>query len=323
MPARIPAAKLTSVQPTDAEIAEARRILAEGGEKGKRSRIGCMTNFLKSNPDAAAMNATGSDRDKFLEAFIVHQMRTKNAAKHVVNEEVVENVAQKHQDVYWWNAWKMDQEMGPVKAKGWRECGLLKPRPDSLTKSTHEDCIEFPVPVQWQRMTETDIKRMMARTEDDATNDDLADLRSASSGVAATTGATGVKIEPKTPLQLLQERCQTLKDNIQATLRKYQDIKIDFSVLEKNAETQKNKSKFVSMLIEDLKKATANVSKIIKICEKILQGDEVEDKELPKLLDSMEAMDKKVTELHDWATRFGLHTVKKRRVSNKSSGSKD
>eukprot|EP00959_Pyramimonas_sp_CCMP1952_P144452 3023848-Pyramimonas_sp.AAC.1 len=63
-------------------------------------------------------------------------------------------------DVHWWSAHKMDQELGSAKGKHWRESNLLASRPDSLTGSTDEQFVEWAVPLNWERLPETDLKAM-------------------------------------------------------------------------------------------------------------------------------------------------------------------
>ena len=79
---------LASVKPTKAELEEAKRILSVG-PKVSRAKMAGMVHWLKANPDSKVSDSHGPQRQKYLEAFLVHQLRAKGGAKVTTNERVV------------------------------------------------------------------------------------------------------------------------------------------------------------------------------------------------------------------------------------------
>ena len=82
MPTSLPSAKLSEIEPTAAELADAEKALAEADAKKLRSHKGCMNNFLKNNPDAITSLSDGELQKKYLLNFLVVQARGKNAQKN-------------------------------------------------------------------------------------------------------------------------------------------------------------------------------------------------------------------------------------------------
>ena len=67
----------------------------------------------------------------------------------------------------------MDREVGAFKAKSWWDSGLMKPQPDQLTGSMHEECDEWPVPKRWSRMSQEELKRFWFTLTGDAIAEDF------------------------------------------------------------------------------------------------------------------------------------------------------
>ena len=80
MPPALQAAKISKIQPTQEELAEARRNIANLSTKGMNSMKVSMKNFLQKNPD---MEATGLEKAKTLELFHIHTLRCKADYKKV------------------------------------------------------------------------------------------------------------------------------------------------------------------------------------------------------------------------------------------------
>ena len=75
MPTKMPKAKIHEVEPTEEELSAAKKVLKEANAAGRRSKNAGMIHFLKSSPDELVSMAKGTQRDAYLEKFIVLQMR--------------------------------------------------------------------------------------------------------------------------------------------------------------------------------------------------------------------------------------------------------
>ncbi len=89
--------KLASVKPTKEELGEAKRILA-GGCKVQKAKMAGMVHRLKQNPDDKAASSRGPERQRYLEAYVVHTLRTKGGVKMTLNERVVSSLKQEKVD---------------------------------------------------------------------------------------------------------------------------------------------------------------------------------------------------------------------------------
>ena len=216
-------------------------------------------------------------------------------------------------DVFWWNVHKMDKEMGAKKGAGWRT--VLKPRADCLTQSLDPECIEYPVPTNWERFSSEDMTSFLVKTRAEATEEDLNKL----SGAGSSGDSVVVKTEPVSLLDELKKRIEEIKEakGAEGHLRKLQDLKVDLTVLEQRAEKDKNPSKFKVLFIEDVRKQTAAVTKAIKLLMRIVKGEELVDSQMPKFIDSLDTIDSTQVEVNEWAQRFGLQEQAKRRKRTK------
>ena len=126
MPNKLPALRLTSLKPTDQEIADAKAILDKASEKDRKSRMSSMVSFLKANPDPQATSSRGEVRQEFLMKFMVHQLRSKDAAKRITTGHTVSRTEAAGCLFTWMSKETMDKKPGEFKAKHWRESGKLK-----------------------------------------------------------------------------------------------------------------------------------------------------------------------------------------------------
>eukprot|EP00959_Pyramimonas_sp_CCMP1952_P347233 7272692-Pyramimonas_sp.AAC.1 len=92
MPPKLPKTDLSALSPKSEELAAARAILQES-EKTKRSRAASLVNFVKSNPEinTSIGSSRGSERENYLEKFVVHQLRNNSVVKkvHTVGEKTI------------------------------------------------------------------------------------------------------------------------------------------------------------------------------------------------------------------------------------------
>ena len=74
---------LVGPKPTPEEVAKAKEQLKD--PKAKRSKMACMAAWLKMNPNRAASESRGEERQQYLEEWLVFNMRTKS--KRQINEK--------------------------------------------------------------------------------------------------------------------------------------------------------------------------------------------------------------------------------------------
>lgn len=304
---------LSNVNPTKEEIEAAKATLANSDAKAMRSKMGSLSHFLKQHPDCSAEGARGDKRKDFLLKFLVHQARSKQGS--LGSEWQLTSNNQKNKDVHWWSSHKMDQELGHSKAEGWR--AVLKPQPDSLTGSTAPDHVEYPVPVNWERMSEAEIRALKLQGEQqEATEDDVAKLLD-DSLKPTSAGSVEIKVEPENAMQKLDNLVKDLKENKEANLRKFQDMELKAKQVEKSASKSGSASgKWAKEFLADLGTHVKKLAKVTQMLKKFCTED-CNEKELPKLLQSMQELSDRDSEIRDWGVRFGFIEAKKRKKGNK------
>ena len=178
--------KISAVKPTAEELAAAKAVLAETDGKAFKSKMASMVNFRRANPDDTVEQSRGEERKEFLAKYLVHQFRMKNATKTETNKMTTSSNQEKMMELHWWSAEKMDQEMGPKKAKHWRDSKRLRWRPDSVTGSTLDDFKEWGVPQDWERLAEADFNAMELIVDAEANEESFATYASAKTFASPT-----------------------------------------------------------------------------------------------------------------------------------------
>ncbi|CAK0884087.1 unnamed protein product, partial [Prorocentrum cordatum] len=304
---------LSSYQPTPEEIAAARAILGEAGSKLRHKQMGSMAHYLKNNQDEKVQNSRGAEREKYLEAYLAFQLKEKSASKKVTRTDGCENKKSKMTDVHWWSAHKVDQELGSAKGKHWRESNLLASRPDSLTGSADEQFVEWAVPLNWGRLSETVLKAMMLEFMVGAGEAEAAHLaevaagiRDEGTGAESSTGSTPAVKQELTETQKLEKRATRLQEELTPVLRKFQDILLESKVILTKVEggPQKEK-KMASVLMADLGKQIARAGRVTKILERLCV-EKGNISEAMKLLSQIDECEKINHELKEWAAKFGF-----------------
>ena len=64
----------------------------------------CMVSWLKSNPDTTVSESRGVERAKFLEAWLVMNLRQKNAPKTTATTKAEDETQMKATEFDWWSA---------------------------------------------------------------------------------------------------------------------------------------------------------------------------------------------------------------------------
>jgi hypothetical protein len=222
------AAKLSEIAPTEEELATARKTIAKCSKTDMATKRQCMGHFLRQNPDDAAAKSRGSDRGRYLEHYLVHMMRVAAAKKniHITKEaETNDSKTLRHQ---WMSRELMDKTVGAEKGAHWREAGKLLTRPDPVTGSTDPNFIEWRVPEDWSSHTETDKDSFAVKTDKEADQTDLDNLKSVflrGGGQASNASDVAeVKEEPLSELDELEQKCNKLKDDTRQHFDEYHAV---------------------------------------------------------------------------------------------------
>ena len=96
------AATLSDLTPMPDEVKQAQEILDKMSHAEKRSKNGCMTNFLKNNADKKVTDSRGSDRAQYLLNFMVHTLRCEDGEKKTVATFVTEKKAATVETIHEW-----------------------------------------------------------------------------------------------------------------------------------------------------------------------------------------------------------------------------
>ena len=169
--------------------------------------MACMSSFAKKLQDDGAICSRGDVRQRYLESYLVHQMREQEASSEIVSSHTSSLKHNLHQDVHWWSKEKMNLEIGGEKAEHWRQSGLIPSQPDSVTGSNEENHKEWGVPQNWARMTMADMRSLALTVSTNADEKDIELVKQSASliapndedhkGIEETTEATPkIKIEP-------------------------------------------------------------------------------------------------------------------------------
>ena len=109
MPAGLAKCDLASFRPTKEELEAARTILNSAGGKELRSKVGSMSSWLKANSCNDASSSRGDDRRRWLEHFLVVQLRSQQTQKTTKVTKKPNEVKATYQDWVWMAAEEMDK----------------------------------------------------------------------------------------------------------------------------------------------------------------------------------------------------------------------
>jgi hypothetical protein len=302
---------LASIKPTDEELETVRQIVA-GDPKIKKAKMASMSHYLKLFPDDKASNSRGDSRTEYMELFLVHQMRQKAGAT-LTSTFSTEANQHRFTDLHWWSEETMDKNLGQEFAKHWRESKLVPSKPNSLTGSTDPKHLEWGVPQNWERLQESDLRRLMIEHQsEDADESDMKLVLDASvfnrpadeSAGGATSSGADASTGP-TQMAKLAASIKALRDEPEKHARKYNDMSLALKRVLGQAEAKAAKEKYMLPFVEDIKACTKRTEKLEKTFTKMLT-EEVEDKEFPKLIEIVKAVDEQYKELQEWCPKFGV-----------------
>ena len=292
--------KLASVKPTKEELEDAKRILA-GGCKIQKAKMAGMVHWLKQNPDEKAASSRGPERQRYLEAYLVHTLRTKGGVKVTLNERVVSSLKQEKVDHFWWSSEKMDQEVGMKKGLAWRLSGKLVTRPGLITGSSEDHMIEFKVPVEWTSSGTSDQSNVAIKTENETGEGDVELLNGAAGNLSASSNDVPVKKEPLTEEEKQKLASDEMKATVHQSLKLFQEYVLECKILAGSI----TETKYSEGLQTDNSKHLAKLQRMVKILENVATGKPLNDTELPKTVETIAALKVEHGELASWAERFG------------------
>ena len=263
MPPRTPAIKLSTLMPTPEELTKAKELLKKADARDLASKKASMKHYLTVNPDPDASSAKGKNKMEYIEKYMVHQMRCKDAAKtsKTTTTQSVDNKA--FQDEVPMSEEVMDREMGAQKAATLRASGTIKSQPCSHTGSTEKHMIEWIVPKKWKRKEDSEKGSITMESVTEADEKDFDAFGDFKQSTSASSGVD-IKKEPESDTMKLATRVETLKANTASTLRKFQDHLLAAKMTLTKAEGAKQK--YAEPMMADMK---IHIGKLTKLCKTI------------------------------------------------------
>ena len=99
---------------------------------------------MAKNEDA--ISSRGHERQRWLEMFLVHNMRSRaGQKKQVQTQKKIEEADVTHREVWEWSREQMEKELGANKASKWIASGLHPKACCPLTQSWDEDLVVYSV----------------------------------------------------------------------------------------------------------------------------------------------------------------------------------
>ena len=245
--------------PTEEELQAARSILkAQDGAK-KRSSTACMVAFVQKGDATLAhklKDIKGADRQEYVARYLAYMAKKKAGTLTATSAHSSESDTTT--DYHFWCKWQLEQAVGSVKAAHWIDNKLVDKYGDRLSGDMSEELCEYMVPVAWLRSRESSKDSLKLESEQQATKEDVQNLRSLQLRAPALPTEVGIATgKPEAP-----EQTQVSKDGVATPLIKQEQC-------ETNKEPQ-------GITVDDKK------NKIIKFLAqptdwlKVLQGIELE-----------------------------------------------
>ena len=310
-PKRLPA-KISEIQLTSEEIDAAKKVLQAADQKRLNSIKQGLKSFLSANPDSS-ITKDNRYNEEFMLNFIGHQNRCQEAQKKIVTSKEIITEKTKFSDVVRMSAEVMDRELGKSKAELWRT--VLKPLPDLLTGRTEAEYLEYPVPKNWERMSESEMKKFLLETQGEATAEDaeLAMERKGpamelSGSVASSSGVNPneVKVEPADPEEQKKKdlalKVAKLQSELPQLVREFQDKTLELKLIQTKA---KNKNDpYHAEFRTDLETCLKKMKSTKGILER-LHTEEADAKEMPKLVKQLDDIRQKYDQIEEFSKKNG------------------
>ena len=329
MPAALPKMCLSDFTPTPQELQQAREVLAQAGNKGRKSKTNSMLAWLKDNPCPEATSSRAESREFWLAKFVCMQLAAKTKTSNVSQE--FSSSKANMQDVYYWAKEQMIMELGEHKTTAWISSGLLPHRPCSLTGEDTEFLREYTIPINWSRMTADDLRKWSLQSEGAATEEDLklmAELCPSNGAGSSGDGAEGeagvlVKQEPKEPLSK-EESAKKELDIFMAGVDSHIENTLQMELAAKkmigNRDFLDTKhQKYTEGLADDLTAHATVLGRLQTVLKKCL-SKKPDTSKVPCLLAHISSLQETHAQLVTVASKFGLAKVgTKRRAKGKAT----
>ena len=261
MPASLGKTDLKNV-PTTAELELARKVLREAGPRGVKSKMQSMSQWLRQFPDSEVE----ADRRRYLEAFVCHQLKSKNGIAKATHSDSRHHTEDKGVKSKWQCKAELDKLVGEKKSEAWRNSGKLAVRGCRVTGSMEEDLKEWFAPVDdFELVLDSDKTGFAVDNVSDAVDGDLAllkDMRSigsSSDGVEQTP--PDIKLEKLTQKEIDDKAYQGFCSSVTDQLRLFQEMQCENSVLL----SQLQSVKYAQELIADVKKHAVRIGGMVRL----------------------------------------------------------
>ena len=297
MPPALPKCKLSDLQPTDEELRVARESVVKLKEKEALSKKASLRAYLKQNPD----NISKGNMTEMLEKFIIIQSRAKDQQKKGATTKSDESKKRKFRELHWWSQEQMEQNFGKMKAKSWMESNMLPSRPDRVTGKNEDPNKEYGVPVDCERLTESEIRALKVEFEmQDVDGDAIEEVDAFRSGADSSAGPASTE---KSEIEKMAENIETLKANLPEEIAKLQSAVPTAKLIKTKADS--TGSKYHEALITDSAKLISQGEKLIKILERMAL-EPTDDTQMPKVISQLDDVKGKSETVTTWATTYGL-----------------
>ncbi|CAK0906141.1 unnamed protein product [Prorocentrum cordatum] len=322
------AAKLSELSLTQEEIESAKKILAAADQKKLNSIKQGVKSFLAANPDSN-LNKSNRYDNQFLLAFLAHQSRCSEATKRTSSKKEIASSKVKNADIYRMSVKEMDDKLGVEKATLWRS--VLKGLPDLLTGRTDPQFLEYAVPQNWERMSESELATFLIEANGEATKEDisaalafdgpdmqLAGMVSSSSGVnPVTVKAEAVESQEETDKKHLALKVAETEAKLPELVREFQDILLDMKVVQAKAASKDDP--YHEAFRADLAAHCKKVKTTKDVLEK-MATHEANPTQIPKLLRAIDDLRAENLQLVEFATKNGY---KEEKTTNKRRKKKE
>jgi hypothetical protein len=280
-------------------------------DKAQKSKMASMAAWLKTNggENCEAVTSRGDQRRKYLEAFLVHDLRSRTKTKTIETVKTKSTTDDDVQDHYWWSQEQMDKELGPEKSADWRTSQKLATRPDMLTGKDVDPFREYKVPRHMTRHAIGDHSSHSFKSTGVADEQYLALFFDMDADGATQQESVAIKVEPKSTDDILAEQVKALKMDPKPAYRKIQD----YMMQAKEIFHKCDDIPYAEKLGQDCGKHITKLKGIIKILDQMIAGQEYDDKQLPKLIKAIELADLQHMSIEKWSVKFGLMQAGKKR----------
>ena len=114
-----------------------------------------------------------------------------------------------------------------------------------------------------------------------------------------------IKVEPKTNMEILDEKIKEFEGSKKAVLRKFQDMEIDAKSTQNIAGQEKGRS-YAEGFKADLGKHVNKLGRIVKLLGRACSEEKLQEAEVPALLEQLAELEAADKALMEWGARFGF-----------------